>query len=234
MVWPKSRRSPAAQLAQLVYLYIGGLEGGLKGEAVVSSKSRSGGRGSRRAGRCRWLAAQQEIRPPETQLAYIPRQTTNTIPVMPKDPPKRSHPTHGVRESTDGPTVVFLTVCTRHRVAWLADELVEKQLIHAWQQAQAWQVGRYVLMPDHIHLFAAFKDTAFDLDRWVRYWKSLFSKLHNHPDHRWQTDHWDTRMRSVSQFQEKWDYVKENPVRAGLVVESKLWPYQGTVFDWVW
>jgi REP element-mobilizing transposase RayT len=52
--------------------------------------------------------------------------------------------------------IVFLTVCTSHRRPLLANEAAHEVLRTVWTKAAAdygWYVGRYVLMPDHVHLF---------------------------------------------------------------------------------
>lgn len=43
----------------------------------------------------------------------------------------------------------------------------------------------------------------------------------------WQPEFFDHVLRSAKSYSEKWDYVRENPVRAGLVTEADKWPYQG-------
>jgi len=50
----------------------------------------------------------------------------------------------------------------------------------------------------------------------------------------WQRDFWDTQLRKGENYDEKWQYVLENPVRAGLVKHSEDWPYQGelNVLEW--
>jgi hypothetical protein len=54
------------------------------------------------------------------------------------------------------------------------------------------------------------------------------------PSQEWQTDHWDTRLRSGESYDAKWEYVRNNPVRAGLVKTADEWPYQGelNVLPW--
>jgi putative transposase len=47
----------------------------------------------------------------------------------------------------------------------------------------------------------------------------------------WQKGFFDHVLRSEDSYSEKWDYVRENPVRAGLAKEWKLWPFLGEVFD---
>ena len=41
-------------------------------------------------------------------------------------------------------------------------------------------------------------------------------------------------MRSGDQYHEKWLYVCENPMRAGLVEDAEAWPFQGelNVLQW--
>jgi REP element-mobilizing transposase RayT len=36
-------------------------------------------------------------------------------------------------------------------------------------------VGYYLLMPDHLHLFAAPHNLNIPLNRWMTYWKRLFT-----------------------------------------------------------
>src|SRR5437870_5293667 len=52
------------------------------------------------------------------------------------------------------PTIVFLTVCTKDRRPWLATDETHDLLREVWIASAAWLVGRYVVMPDHVHLFA--------------------------------------------------------------------------------
>lgn len=147
--------------------------------------------------------------------------------------PSRKHPVHGVLVQPDQPTIVCVTVCTKDRVRWLNDGGVHDLLVEVWTDADLWRVGRYVIMPDHIHLFAG-KYGDISLDNWVRYWKSQFSKRHSNKNHRWQTDHWDHRVRTPADYEARWNYIYWNPVRAELVPEPDLWPFSGTIHDLGW
>ena len=138
---------------------------------------------------------------------------------------------HGVQINTDDATIIFLTVCTKDRQPWLANSQVHALLRSVWRNARAWLVGKYVIMPDHIHLFASPGQGAIPLDNWARYWKSQFSKLHQNTAHRWQTDHWDTRLRSWESYNDKWEYVGNNPLRRGLVARAEDWPFQGEMWN---
>ncbi len=149
-------------------------------------------------------------------------------------PPRRKHPARGVFISSWYPTIVFLTVCTKDRQPWLAQAHVHEALVKLWKQATAWLVGRYVLMPDHLHLFCAPNDLNVSLNTWVAYWKRQFSCLHLPGVGGWQRDCWDRRLRTGESYAAKWEYVRQNPVRAGLCANADDWPYQGelNVLEW--
>jgi hypothetical protein len=85
-----------------------------------------------------------------------------------------------------------------------------------------------------LHLFAAPRDLSFTVERWVAFWKSQFSKAHGHEDWIWQAHAFHHRLRHDESYSQKWLYVQENPVRAGLVKEIGQWPYQGTIHELRW
>jgi putative transposase len=81
----------------------------------------------------------------------------------------RKIPARGVHIYSGQPTIVFLTVCTEDRKPSLADPAAHEHLRGAWQSAQAWLVGYYLLMPVHLHLFCAPHDLSFTLEKWVTF-----------------------------------------------------------------
>ena len=78
----------------------------------------------------------------------------------------------------------------------------------------------YVLMPDHFHAFVAIDDQKLDLSIWTKSLKNSISKTLRQtgiaPPH-WRKTFFDHLLRSAESYMEKWYYVRENPVRAGLV-----------------
>jgi len=109
-------------------------------------------------------------------------------------------------------------------------------LPNIWTQSTevyGWFVGRFVLMPDHLHLFASPSPEAKSRAQWLKLWKSISSRhlvevLHFNPP-LWQTDTFDHILRSAGSFSEKRDYVRANPVRKGLVNRTEDWPWQGEI-----
>ncbi|HSP44953.1 MAG TPA: hypothetical protein VLO30_03075, partial [Chthoniobacterales bacterium] len=45
----------------------------------------------------------------------------------------------------------------------------------------------------------------------------------------WQRRFFDHVLRSDESYTQKWNYVRENPVRAGLVMNATDWPYAGEI-----
>jgi putative transposase len=45
----------------------------------------------------------------------------------------------------------------------------------------------------------------------------------------WQEEFFDHVLRSDESYSEKWDYVRQNPVRVGLVADADDWPWQGEI-----
>ena len=127
----------------------------------------------------------------------------------------------------------FLTFCTHHRKALLANLTIHEAFCTFTQEAISRNiyVGRYVIMPDHIHLFAAFSDE-LDVSAWMKSLKNSLSKtLRNMgvESPHWQKGFFDYLMRSEESYSSKWDYVFLNPVRHRLVEEPELWPFQGEI-----
>ena len=74
------------------------------------------------------------------------------------------------------------------------------------------------------------------LKQWIKYWKALASLSWPRPkDHPvWQRDTLDTQLRRHESYDSKWEYVINNPVRAGLVTEANDWPFQGELNILAW
>ena len=143
----------------------------------------------------------------------------------------RKHPVHlASRERFNTPIIVFVTVCTKQRKQVLANEESHQLLREAWTLKTSWIVGRYVIMPDHIHLFCAPGTLPpVPLPPWVKSWKSHAARFWRKPQEApiWQRHFWDTQLRRGENYAQKWEYFLQNPVRAGLVDRAEDWRYQG-------
>jgi REP element-mobilizing transposase RayT len=69
--------------------------------------------------------------------------------------------------------IIYLTVCVKRRRPLLANDKAARLIVDAWQAATFWSVGRYVIMPDHVHLFCAPNTfPAHSLKKWIEHWKN--------------------------------------------------------------
>ena len=88
-------------------------------------------------------------------------------------------------------------------------------------------------MPDHVHFFCSAELGAKALPTFMQRWKEWTSKRMMRELKQsgtvWQGQFFDHVLRSRESYSQKWDDVKENPVRAGLVERSDDWPWQGEV-----
>ena len=144
---------------------------------------------------------------------------------------QRRHPAKGVFIFLDQATIVFVTVCSRQRKKELANPTVHAALLKAWSKADLWMIGAYVIMPDHIHFFCSPKDESVAIEPWITYWKREFRRELGVTAPRLQLDSFHHRLRGEESYDEKWEYVRANPVRAGLVEKPEDWPYQGVIHE---
>ena len=155
--------------------------------------------------------------------------------VPPLDPmPGRKTPAKGVKILLGQPTILLLTICAKDRKPWMAQRAVQEFLEEIWRKANAWLIGHYLLMPDHLHLFCAPRDLHFTAEQWLTYWKREFSRKHLHEDWAWQRNGFHHRLRDAREYEDKWRYVQENPVRKGLVGKPEDWPFQGMLNTLRW
>src|SRR5258708_7122331 len=127
----------------------------------------------------------------------------------------RRHPIHlPPSERHNRSIIIFVTACTARRRKILASPVAHETIVGSWHLATKWLVGRYVIMPDHVHFFCAPNGLeAPSLETWMRYWKSLVTKcLKTEGESLWQRHHWDRQLRSGESYDNKWEYVRNNPV----------------------
>jgi putative transposase len=109
--------------------------------------------------------------------------------------------------------------------------LVDPSLGHAlldsarfYQQRQRWHISLFILMPDHLHALLSFslKESMSEV---IGDWKR-FHALKNHVI--WQEGYFDHRLRDDErgeQLSAKMNYIRKNPVAAGLCVKPEEWTW---------
>jgi REP element-mobilizing transposase RayT len=138
------------------------------------------------------------------------------------------------------PPLYLVTFNTLLRRPLLACDAVHQAFREYSERGLVFHVatGRYVLMPDHVHVFVRI-GRGMTLRRWESGLKQRLGKtlaiLGHEPTEItgsliksfWQPGFFDHLLRHNESYVEKWDYVWRNPVRAGLVASPEDWPYQG-------
>ncbi len=83
-------------------------------------------------------------------------------------------------------------------------------------------------MPDHVHFFVRGPDD-FALGRWIGILKQNLGRAIEAAaaSPLWQRGFFDHLLRSDESYTQKWNYVRENPVRAGFVKSADDWAYSG-------
>ena len=125
----------------------------------------------------------------------------------------------------------FVTACAHmHQNLFQRREVAELMLatIFRYRDSGEFQVHEYVVMPDHIHLLLTLDDER-PLSRAMQLIKggSSHALRQNGISLRtiWQQSYYDRRVHDINEFAELAQYVRENPVRRGLVDEAAKYPY---------
>lgn len=128
---------------------------------------------------------------------------------------------HVIPSWIHGDATYFVTICSRPRgVNTLCIEPVASTLIatlRAHESATGWTLLAFVLMPDHVHLLLLGRDPRAIVPPWKRY-------TARHLGIRWQRDFFEHRLRADDAISAKVEYMRQNPVRAGLVATADAWP----------
>ena len=121
-----------------------------------------------------------------------------------------------------------------HGSCLLREPAIAHQIIEAWNHfdGDRYRLLAWVVMPNHVHLLIQ-PNAEIPLSRIIQSWKSFTSrKIAAWCAERkipafcgWQRDYWDRYIRDEIHFSNACAYIRENPVRAGLVQQAEDWPF---------
>ena len=154
-----------------------------------------------------------------------------------EEPGRKRLPHLAPKEFPNQSIIIYVTQVVARRRTLLARREAVEALLNAWRQADHWLIGRYVVMPDHLHLFCApARHPSTPLKQWMSFWRAEATRYWPWPGEKpvWQNDFFDRQIRSGESYAEKWQYVRENPVRAGLVSNADEWLWQGEMNPLMW
>jgi REP element-mobilizing transposase RayT len=115
-----------------------------------------------------------------------------------------------------------------HGSCWLGRpeiaEIVRDRLL--FRQGRDYDLHAWVVMSNHVHLLATLFPGA-SLPRTVQSWKARSARAANRVLRRegafWARDFFDRYIRDGEHFAQTLRYIEQNPVKAGLCSESRLW-----------
>lgn len=96
------------------------------------------------------------------------------------------------------------------------------------EDKQKYMLHAYVVMPDHLHLIIKplSENTLAQIMQNLKGSTAYaINKLLNRTGKFWQSENFDHLIRDAIGLREKWEYVKENPVKAGLVKKAEDYPF---------
>ncbi|MCC5835810.1 MAG: transposase [Opitutales bacterium] len=150
---------------------------------------------------------------------------------MAENYPQRKRLYHDTPSWVARGSVFFITVnCLKRGENALCHPDIAERIFESLEfriRAGEWYPTLFLLIPDHCHGLIAFSAQVrmkSILKNWKRY-------LARNLGIQWQEDFFDHRIRSVTELNLKANYIRQNPVRAGLVKAAEDWPYVWTNVD---
>jgi molybdenum cofactor cytidylyltransferase len=140
----------------------------------------------------------------------------------------------GATWAGDGFPAFFLTICVQGRAPVLANERIQGRLrgfLLTSHRRYGWWPSCYVIMPDHLHLLVRRGEPSREgmrvtaLGDWVKALKAAVGSR----EIKWQKGFFDHMLRSEESEAEKWEYIRRNPVRSGLVERVQDWAFAGEI-----
>ena len=139
--------------------------------------------------------------------------------------PKRERLHHQPPEWVCDDALYFLTVCCAKRgenqLNQVAPFETMTQAIKYYEATGKWRMALFLAMPDHWHAMIQFPEPEY-MGKVLRDWKRYVAKRAGIV---WQDGFFEHRLRSRQSAEEKWLYIRLNPVRKGLTEHPDKWEF---------
>jgi putative transposase len=93
-----------------------------------------------------------------------------------------------------------------------------------YEAKMRWHITLFLLMPDHVHAVLSFQRCK-SISEVIRNWKRFHTRVNRVI---WQEGYFDHRLRADergNQLATKLNYIRQNPVAAGLCTRAEDWPW---------
>lgn len=130
-------------------------------------------------------------------------------------------------------SVYFITWrCKSGKRLTSEERAIALNAVQYWE-GRKWTVYAAVVMPDHVHVLARpfFREegSAIDLGEILQSVKGFsawkINRQRGAQGPLWQDERYDRIVRDEAEFLEKWNYIRNNPVKAGLVESPEDYPW---------
>ena len=113
---------------------------------------------------------------------------------------------------------------------WLKREPIARLVEDAFLEFDGgrYRLHAWTIMPNHVHvLFTSMPNASLGsvISSWKRFTARQANRLLGRSGAFWQTEYWDRFIRNDEHFAATVSYIDQNPVKAGLIEEARLWPY---------
>jgi putative transposase len=126
----------------------------------------------------------------------------------------------------DKSIIYFVTIRVKNRRNVLANCEVFDAIKATIAELQKWHVLAGVVMPDHVHrIVCPVENRDLSVGDFSHGFKRTLRKRLGPQSWEWQRGCFDRLLRSDENLQNKWTYVKDDPVRHGFVQRAEDWPY---------
>jgi len=108
--------------------------------------------------------------------------------------------------------------------------------VGVFSRLDKWTKLAAIAMPDHLHALVAPLNRDASVAAFSKWFKRWFDEEYCRPSvpdgapksltWKWQECCFDRLLRSDESLSDKWEYMRQNPVRAGLVANPGDWPFQ--------
>lgn len=140
-------------------------------------------------------------------------------------------------------TWYMISASTASGETWFTDPQLAEMLGHSLEEQYArfdWDLELYVVMPDHYHVVAR-SNRGRDLPaickgvhgRMAAFIRRRLVELSRGAGRavslpqQYLNNYWDTCLNTQKQWLDALEYVRTNPIRAGLIADSEQYPFRG-------
>ena len=139
---------------------------------------------------------------------------------------------HGIPPWVRDGAIYFITINakTRHNDTLLKNDNPTKikSAVQNYTTQNKWWPSLVILMPDHLHVLLSLNTANLSIKQIISPWKRF---LNRSAGIEWQEGFFEHRIRDDDSLREKEEYLRQNPIRAGLTKTPEDWPHIWTASD---